>query len=131
MANESTTTDAIDDELLQKLNSEKAKGKWPLNYNRLRKFHQDKIGFLQRLRKHKSLAFHHTPVKNDLSPKGDVLRSTCPLSSDKKRFVKRQTRYKCATCEVPLCLTAVGDQDEDIDGDDEDAVQATSERGGT
>lgn len=94
--------------------------------SRLRKFHKDKLGFLHKLRKHKSLSFHHTPVKNDLSAKGEVLRSTCPLCSDKKRTVKRQTRYKCATCEVPLCCTAIGDRDDEIHGAGEDVVEATA-----
>jgi hypothetical protein len=43
-ADESVTTDGIDADLFQKMNSEIAKGKWPLNYNPLHKFHQDKIG---------------------------------------------------------------------------------------
>lgn len=123
-ANESATTQEADTDLLQKMNSAKAKGQWPLKSGRLSKFHKDKLGFLQRLRKHKSLSFHHTPVKNELSSKGEVLRSTCPLCCDEKRSVKRQTRYKCSTCEVPLCCTAIGDRD--IDGADKDITEATA-----
>lgn len=107
----SALTAARDAELIARLNSERMKNTFPFKSHRLRHFHKDKDGWLQKLRKHKSMAIHHTATRLGASKSGSDARLTCSLCS--KKNPKRQTRYKCATCEVPLCLNSVEDGEED------------------
>ena len=111
---------ADDTDLIQHIDAAKAKRKWPIKYNRLGAFIKDKDGWLNKLRKHKTRVCHHTPIRLPHSRTGKDKRLNCTLCSTSVQC--RQTRYMCATCEVPLCISAVDDINDDEFVDDEAEV---------
>ena len=106
-------------ELIVPIDNEAQKGKWPITYDRLKCFSHD--DWLQRVRKSNSRALHHKPVRLAKSRGGKVARLNCALCS-KTTGGRRQTRWQCGTCEVPLCC-------ETFDTNDVEAVDASADPG--
>ena len=81
--------------LIVHIDNEAQKGKWPITYDRLKCFSND-----ERLQGKRAL--HHKAVRLAKSKGGKVARLNCALCL-KTKGVRRQTRWQCGTCEVPLC----------------------------
>jgi hypothetical protein len=101
-----------DYELIVHIDNEAQKGKWPITYDRLKRFSNDER--IQGIRKSNSRALHHKPVRLAKSKGGKVAQLNCALCS-KTKGGRRQTRWQCGTCEVPLCCEMFDTNEDECD----------------
>ena len=95
---------STDKATLSIINVYQGKMRWPVQRCRYQTFHEDKG--LNHLRMYKSNSVKHVPeIINDGTKEG---RHKCTLCS--KNTVKRNTRYECCICKIPLCTTILKGQ---------------------
>ena len=98
----SRTTDEETDAIIADL---KEKKQWPVKRNAFKRFSED--ASLIKVRFHRSLKYQHLPVRITGDTKEG--RLNCKLCA--KKDVSRNTAWMCSSCEMPLCVSCVDNEE--------------------
>ena len=101
VTNDTSAQDDEQDEFVSAtLESLTNRGKWPVKYQKVKKFHNSED--LNRVRQHTSRRYSHTPILIERTGKNTEGRLPCVMCGDNK--TRRNTNMSCGVCSVPLCV---------------------------